>query len=86
MITIKYTPLANGGRNSGYLNGVCRYIWALSTIGLLTVGTAERAYMCTAFFQISFYKGVFFSECAIGFSDLQISKKNFPKNYPELEI
>ena len=36
MITIKYTPLANGGRNSGYLNGVCRYMWALSTIGLLT--------------------------------------------------
>ena len=36
MITIKYTPLANGGRNYGYLNGVCRYIWALSTVGLLT--------------------------------------------------
>ena len=56
MVTIKYTPLANGGRNSGYHNGICRYIWALSTIGLLTVGTAERTYMCTAFFQISFYK------------------------------
>ena len=31
-------------------------------------------------------KGGFFSESAIRFSDLQISKKNIPKNYPELEI
>ena len=28
-------------------------------------------------------KGGFFSESAIRFSDLQISKKNIPKNYPE---
>ena len=32
-----------------------------------------------------FTKGGFFSESAIRFSDLQISKKN-PKNYFELEI
>ena len=31
-------------------------------------------------------KGGFFSEKAIRFSDLQISKKKNPKNYPELEI
>ena len=31
-------------------------------------------------------KGGFFSECAMCFSNLQISKKNIPKNYPELEI
>ena len=31
-------------------------------------------------------KGVFFSESAIRFSNLQISKKKIPKNYPELEI
>ena len=31
-------------------------------------------------------KSGFFSESAIRFSDLQISKKNIPKNYPELEI
>ena len=31
-------------------------------------------------------KGGFFSESAIRFSDLQISKQNIPKNYPELEI
>ena len=31
-------------------------------------------------------KDGFFSESAIRFSDLQISKKNIPKNYPELEI
>ena len=31
-------------------------------------------------------KGGFFSESGIRFSDLQISKKNIPKNYPELEI
>ena len=31
-------------------------------------------------------KGGFFSESAIRFSDLQISKKNIPKNYLELEI
>ena len=54
--TYKIYPTGKWGKNSGYLFGVCRYIWALSTIGLLTVGTAERAYMCTAFFQISFYK------------------------------
>ena len=33
-----------------------------------------------------YFKGGFFSESAICFSDLQISKKNIPKNYPELEI
>ena len=31
-------------------------------------------------------KGDFFSESVIRFSNLQISKKNIPKNYPELEI
>ena len=31
-------------------------------------------------------KGGFFSESAIRFLGLQISKKNIPKNYPELEI
>ena len=31
-------------------------------------------------------KGGFFSESAIRFFNLQISKKNIPKNYPELEI
>ena len=31
-------------------------------------------------------KGGFFSESAIRFSDLQISEKNIPKNYPEPEI
>ena len=31
-------------------------------------------------------KGGFFSESAMCFLDLQISKKNIPKNYPELEI
>ena len=31
-------------------------------------------------------KGGYFSESAIRFSNLQISKKNIPKNYPELEI
>ena len=31
-------------------------------------------------------KGGFFSESVIRFSNLQISKKNIPKNYPELEI
>ena len=31
-------------------------------------------------------KGGFFSESAIRFLNLQISKKNIPKNYPELEI
>ena len=31
-------------------------------------------------------KGGFFSESAICFLDLQISKKNIPKNYLELEI
>ena len=30
------------------------------------------------------YKGVFFSESAINISDLQISKENVPKKYPEL--
>ena len=34
----------------------------------------------------SMHKGGFFSENAIRFSDLQISKENIPKNYPELEI
>ena len=32
------------------------------------------------------FKGGFFSESAICFLDLQISKKNIPKNYLELEI
>jgi hypothetical protein len=37
--------------------------------------------------HISPAKGGFFSESAIHFSDLQISKKKeLPKNYPELEI
>ena len=31
-------------------------------------------------------KGGFFSESSIHFLDLQISKKNIPKNHPELEI
>ena len=31
-------------------------------------------------------KGGFFSESAIRFSNLQISKEIFQKNYPELEI
>ena len=31
-------------------------------------------------------KGGFFSESAMCFLDLKISKKNIPKNYPELEI
>ena len=33
----------------------------------------------------TFFKGGFFSESAIRFSNLQ-KKKNIPKNYPELEI
>ena len=37
-------------------------------------------------FRPSSHKGGFFSESAICFSDLQISKKYIPKNYPELEI
>ena len=32
------------------------------------------------------FVGVFFSESAIRFSNLQISKENIPKNYPELGI
>ena len=32
------------------------------------------------------FKGVFFSESAMSFLNLQISKKNISKNYPELEI
>ena len=40
-----------------------------------------------AFFQRkATTKGGFFSESSIHFLDLQISKKNIPKNYPELEI
>ena len=31
-------------------------------------------------------KDGFFSESSIHFLDVQISKKNIPKNYPELEI
>ena len=31
-------------------------------------------------------KGGFLPESGIRFSNLQISKKNIPKNYPELEI
>jgi hypothetical protein len=31
-------------------------------------------------------KGVFFSENAIHFSNLKISKKDIPNHYPELEI
>ena len=31
-------------------------------------------------------KGGFYSESSINFLDLHISKKNIPKNYPELEI
>ena len=31
-------------------------------------------------------KGGFFTESAIWFLHLQISKKNIPKNYPELKI
>ena len=34
----------------------------------------------------AYTKGGFFSESEIRFSDLQISKKNIPKKYPELEI
>ena len=33
-----------------------------------------------------FIKGGFFSKSSIHFLDIQISKKNIPKNYPELEI
>ena len=36
--------------------------------------------------QIVFAKGGFFSESVIRFSNLQISKKDIPKNYPQLEI
>ena len=32
------------------------------------------------------YKGGFFSESAMCFSNIQISKKNIPNHYPELEI
>ena len=32
------------------------------------------------------HKGGFFSESAMCFLDLQILKKDIPKNYPELEI
>ena len=35
---------------------------------------------------LGFIKGGLFSESAIRFLDLQISKKNIPKYYPELEI
>ena len=31
-------------------------------------------------------KGAFYSESEIRFSNLPISQKNIPKNYPELEI
>ena len=40
----------------------------------------------TSIFRKEQAKGVFFSESAMYFLDLQISKKNIPKNYPELEI
>ena len=36
--------------------------------------------------SVRFCKGGFFSESAMRFLDLQISKKNIPKSYPELEI
>ena len=36
--------------------------------------------------QAQMIKVAFFSESAIRFSNIQISKKNIPKNYPELEI
>ena len=36
--------------------------------------------------SVGITKGGFFSESAIHFSNLQISKKNIPKNYPEIEI
>ena len=35
---------------------------------------------------LTLFKGGFFSESVIRFSDLQIKKKNIPKNYPDLEI
>ena len=35
---------------------------------------------------IWFAKGGFFSESLMNFLDLQISKKDYSKNYPELEI
>ena len=42
--------------------------------------------LCELNYRISSYKGGFFSESGIHFSNLQISQKNIPKNYPELEI
>ena len=44
----------------------------------------ERIEIACNEFQVG--KGGFFSESAIRFSNLQISKKNIAKNYPELEI
>ena len=34
----------------------------------------------------TYIKGGFFSESAMCFSNLKISKKNIPNHYPELEI
>jgi hypothetical protein len=44
--------------------------------------SCERNWKMPAYFG----KGGFFSESAIRFSELQISKKKNPKSYPELEI
>ena len=51
----------------------------------LVVPNAEKKKI-KAFITKEVCKGGFFSESAIRVSNLQISKKYIPKNYPELEI
>ena len=46
----------------------------------------EQKHLGTIFIIAPVTKGGFFSESAMCFSDLQISKKNIPKNYFEPEI
>ena len=59
----------------------------MDDLDLETIFGAAQTKLAGLFHMVKiFAKGGFFSESAMCFLDLQISKKNIPKNYPELEI
>ena len=61
-------------------------IWDIDSKVKSIQNSVLNCFDCDSRILPTYHQGGFYSESAIRFLDLQISKKNIPKNYPKLEI
>ena len=81
--TVRAQLLFSFGTLDSFLSGLGRN-WLSNACG--SAQMARKSVWISWAKQTTSAKGGFFSESAMCFLDLQISKKNIPKNYLELEI